>query len=526
MNLVLTALGGLGLFLLGMVLMTEGLRKLAGDALHAWLSRFTRSPRTGVVTGTVATAILQSSSATTVTVVGFVAAGLITFPQALGVIFGANLGTTITGWMVALFGFKLKIGAAALPVILLGALMSLFGRKSWKHAGRALAGFGLIFLGIDFLQEGMAGLEAWATPDVFPADTLPGRLLLVAMGALLVVITQSSSAGVAVAMTGLSVGAISFPQAACLVIGMDVGTTVTAVLASVGASEDARRTGFSHTIYNVFTAVLALALLDLYVLCIEWVAPGGVASEPELVLVGFHTLFNLAALLVGLPLVHQFAQLMERLVPSVSRSMAQRLDDRLLAEPAAAMAALERTLEEEFRYMLEALAHALDERRPLPTRSSQEARQDLRDTRNFVDRLNRAPDTEATRAGLVHSIHALDHLRRMHHRLGQHDRIHTLRSAPDLDEGRAQLLELVQGLLDGAGDEADHGARAASLAKTLAGSMGEDRDRAISQAVEHDRGVVQTGRWMAARRWLERMAQHVWRTTAHLDHLEVDEEYA
>ena len=140
MQEIFTALGGLGLFLLGMVVMTEGLRKLAGESLNAWLTRFTHSPSSGALTGTLATAVLQSSSATTVTTVGFVAAGLLTFPQALGIVFGANVGTTVTGWMVALLGFKLKIGAAALPVIFVGAMLNIFGRARWSHTGRVLAG--------------------------------------------------------------------------------------------------------------------------------------------------------------------------------------------------------------------------------------------------------------------------------------------------------------------------------------------------------------------------------------------------
>ncbi|MBT8061357.1 MAG: Na/Pi symporter, partial [Gammaproteobacteria bacterium] len=176
---LMTTLGGLGLFLLGMGVMTDGLKALAGESLHAWLTRFTHSPSSGALTGTVATAVLQSSSATTVTTVGFVAAGLLSFPQALGIIFGANLGTTVTGWMVALFGFKLKIGAAALPVVFAGAMVRTFGRGRWQEVGKAVAGFGVIFLGMDFMQSGMSAFQGTVTPDQFPPDTLTGRIILV-----------------------------------------------------------------------------------------------------------------------------------------------------------------------------------------------------------------------------------------------------------------------------------------------------------------------------------------------------------
>ncbi|MCG8325163.1 MAG: Na/Pi symporter, partial [Thiotrichales bacterium] len=146
--MIFTTLGGLGLFLLGMIIMTGSIRELAGSSLRRFLLKFTKTPVSGVLTGTVSTAILQSSSATTVASVGFVAAGILTFSQALGIIFGANIGTTVTGWMVALLGFKLKLGEIVLPLILIGAALKLFGKGKAGSAGLALAGFGLIFVGI------------------------------------------------------------------------------------------------------------------------------------------------------------------------------------------------------------------------------------------------------------------------------------------------------------------------------------------------------------------------------------------
>ena len=140
--IIITALGGLGLFLLGMIVMTAGLRELAGDAIRTALMRFTHTPSSGALTGATCTAILQSSSATTVAAVGFVAAGLMSFTSALGIVFGANLGTTVTGWLVALIGFKLKIGLLAMPMVLVGAILRLFGSGKLRSAGFALAGFG------------------------------------------------------------------------------------------------------------------------------------------------------------------------------------------------------------------------------------------------------------------------------------------------------------------------------------------------------------------------------------------------
>ena len=179
---VIQLLGGLGLFLLGMLVMTDGLRGLAGEQLNRRLARFTNGPVSGALAGAFTTALLQSSRATTVAAVGFVGAGLLTFVQALGVIFGANLGTTITGWLVALLGLKLQIGSLVLPLILLGALMRLFARGRWQHAGFALAGFSLLFQGIAVLQAGMVAYDGLVTPVDFPVDTWGGRLQLVAIG--------------------------------------------------------------------------------------------------------------------------------------------------------------------------------------------------------------------------------------------------------------------------------------------------------------------------------------------------------
>ena len=270
---VLEAAGGLGLFLLGMVILSQGLRDLAGAAIHRSLQRFTRSPASGALTGALATALVQSSSVTTVTAVGFASAGLLAFPQALGIVFGANIGTTVTGWIVAVIGFKLQLGVVMPLLVLVGALLRIFGRGRVASAGLALAAFGLAFVGIEMLRVGTSAFQGIVTPDRFPADTLGGRLQLVGFGVLFTVVTQSSSAGVATALAAIAAGALQFEQAAALVIGMDVGTTVTAGIASVGASLAGRRTGCAHVFYNCLTGVGALFLLPVFRLGVDAVSP-------------------------------------------------------------------------------------------------------------------------------------------------------------------------------------------------------------------------------------------------------------
>jgi len=231
-----TILGGIGLFLLGMILLTDGLKALAGDSLRRVLARFAGGRLSSLAAGAGVTALVQSSSATTLTTIGFVSAGLLTFEQALGVILGANLGTTSTGWLVSILGLKFSISKVALPLVGIGALTRLLSRERLANLGLALAGFGLIFVGIDTLQLGMEGLSARIDPGSFPDASLQGRLLLVLIGVFMTVVLQSSSAAVATTLMALHAGTIDLTQAAALVVGQNVGTTVTAALGSIGAT--------------------------------------------------------------------------------------------------------------------------------------------------------------------------------------------------------------------------------------------------------------------------------------------------
>lgn len=338
---LLETLGGLGLFLFGMSTMTSGLRELAGDRLRHWLSRSTRTPFSGMVSGALTTAIVQSSSATTVAVVGFVGAGLLTFTQALGVIFGANIGTTITGWMVALIGFKLKLSTMALPLLFVAGILCLFKQKrTLRGTGKALAGFCLIFLGISYLQEGLAGYRDAFDLSGWSIDHLGGRLLLVLIGCLLTFVTQSSSATVATALTALNASVLTLPQAAAVIIGADIGTTVTAALATIGGTTASKRTGFAHVIYNVLTGVVAFLVLPLYLWAVTLMAPEWVSGSQEMVAVSFHTFFNVFGVVLGLPLIGLFAKGIVRLFPEQTPALIASFNQQLLSEPPVAVDAL------------------------------------------------------------------------------------------------------------------------------------------------------------------------------------------
>jgi phosphate:Na+ symporter len=336
--------GGVGLFLLGMWLMTEGLKLAAGPALERILARSTGTRLRGLASGVLVTALVQSSSAVTVAAIGFVNAGLLTLNQALWVLFGANVGTTATGWLVAVVGLDLKIEAAALPLIGAGMLLHFTGQRRRRGAvGMTLAGFGTLFLGIDVLRTGFAGAGARLDlPDLGGALSVPAHILA---GAALTVLMQSSSAALAVALTAAQGGLLPLTDAAAVVIGANVGTTVKALLAALGATPNAKRAAAAHVLFNLLTGGVALALLP-------WLVDGIVAGQdrigmeraPAATLALFHTVFNVLGVLLVWPMTDRLAAFLRRRFRSAEEDEARPryLDDNAAAVPALALSALER----------------------------------------------------------------------------------------------------------------------------------------------------------------------------------------
>ena len=264
MNLlqVFTLLGALGMFLYGMNLMSSGLQKAAGDRLRGFLSAMTSNPFKRVMTGLGITAIIQSSSATTVMVVSFVNAGLLTLVQAIGVIMGANIGTTVTAWLVAWLGFKADISILAIPLMLFGFLFSNSKKNQHKNIGELIVGFSLLFLGLSFMKESVPDLSE--TPQVleFVKDWssygFSSVLIFLVFGTVLTLVLQSSSATMAITLIMLSMGYIPFSMACAMVLGENIGTTITANIAASVGNTSAKRAAMSHTIFNVFGVIWAL----------------------------------------------------------------------------------------------------------------------------------------------------------------------------------------------------------------------------------------------------------------------------
>lgn len=317
-------IGSLGLFLYGMKVMSDGIQKAAGERLHRILDMMTVNRFTAVFTGFIITALIQSSSATTVMVVSFVNAGLLNLVQAIGVIMGANIGTTVTGWIVAIIGFKFKISHIALPAIGIGLPLLLSKRMGKQEWGEAIIGFGLLFLGLSFLKNSVPDIKN--NPELLrfisglTGSGLGSFFIFVIIGTVLTVIVQSSSAAMAITLTMANAGWIDFPTAAAVVLGENIGTTITAFLASIGTGTTAKRASRAHTLFNLFGVLWMAVFFHPFLNLVNFLVPGNVfsAGAAELIpahLAMFHSLFNITNTLIFMTFTRKFAGIVEKLLP-------------------------------------------------------------------------------------------------------------------------------------------------------------------------------------------------------------------
>ena len=318
---IFTLLGALGMFLYGMNLMSSGLQKAAGDRLRGFLSAMTSNPFKGVLTGLGITSIIQSSSATTVMVVSFVNAGLLTLAQAIGVIMGANIGTTVTAWMVSWLGFKADISILAVPMMLFGFLFSNSKKDQRKNIGELIIGFSLLFLGLSFMKESVPDLRE--TPQVlefvrnWSSYGFGSVLLFLAFGTILTLVLQSSSATMAITLIMLSMGWIPFEMACAMVLGENIGTTITANIAASIGNTQAKRAAMSHTIFNVFGVIWALILFKPFLGLVGFITEN-IFGVPNPAAEGFAVTDPNSpegtAALYGLSMLHTFFNLTNTLI--------------------------------------------------------------------------------------------------------------------------------------------------------------------------------------------------------------------
>jgi len=509
---VITLLGGIGLFLLGIHHLTEGLRGLAGDSLRRALQRLAAGPFSAVASGAVFTAVIQSSTAAILTVIGFVSAGLMTFPESIGVMMGATLGTTSTPWLLAIFGFRLRIALIALPIVGVGALLWMVARGKLRSTGATLAGFGLLFVAIDFMQAGMEGVSFEFAGRTGPASIL----ILFGIGVVMTIVMQSSTAAAATTLVALNAGSLTFMQACAMIVGQSVGTTATSALVMIGGSLAVRRAALAHILFSSIVGVLGLLFLQPLAAAADWV--GGQLDDPDgvLALAAFSTIFKFAGIAVFFPFIDRFAGLLTRLVPGAgSESAVEHL------EPAVAAAGAPVAFEAARRAILELSRSAIDAtRRSLagdPV-TYEPPVQSVEQIESFLEGL-RLETTDLATIGprLVRLTHALDHLRDLHEYL---TRIPPPpgRELPRAFEFGAGALADWLGSTQDANAPADPAVHAAleDASDRLSVACRRGREATLEDLALQRAPAVEARAALATFAWSDRALYHAWRLAASL----------
>ncbi|MBR1122308.1 Na/Pi cotransporter family protein [Bradyrhizobium lablabi] len=426
MSTAIAIFGGVGLFLLGMAVMTDGLKALAGSALRAALGRAAATPLSGALWGAVVTLLVQSSSAVTMTTIGLVNAGLLTFPQGLGLVFGANVGTTGTGWLVALIGVRVSLSVYALPMIFVGALAKLLAGGRIAAAGGALAGFALVLYGLTTLQQGMGGLAESLHPSDLPAVMgMPGigwiagaggLMTLIVVGLAMTAVMQSSTAAIAVTISAFYAGAVGLEQGAALIIGQNIGTATSSALAAIGASTTAKRLALAYVLFKVIAALIAIVAFPLTAALMKTLSA---SADGMTLLAAYHTAYNVVGVAVLLPATQWFARVVERLLPSQQTALQRALDPSALASPVIAVESARRVVADILATSAVSVSVALSGGAGPAKKDTAAAAAALEEVRDFLSELHEPPETEAERLRLTSTLHALDHVARLVEAVGE-----------------------------------------------------------------------------------------------------------
>jgi phosphate:Na+ symporter len=564
MSTTISILGGVGLFLLGMTVMTACLKTLAGSALRSVLARAAATPLSGTFWGAFATLVIQSSSATTMTTIGLVSAGLLTFPQGLGLVFGANIGTTGTGWLVALIGVRVSLTSAALPMIFVGAMIKLLGRGRVSGAGAALAGFGLVLFGLSTLQEGMGGLAERLHPADLPAVlTAPGAgwwqgaigvITLVVIGLVMTALMQSSTAAIALTLSAYFAGAVDLGQGCALIIGQNIGTATSSAMAAIGASVTAKRLAVAYVLFKLIAALIALAAFP-------FITPLLVRASQTLdgvtLLAAYHTAYNVVGVAVLMPVLDRFTRFVESLLSERGSPLTRCLDPSALAIPIAAEEAVRRTIARALGAVCSSvdamLGAAIRGAGAGPERDAtilSDATDALSQAQTFMSDVSGPPESEDEQRRLTSTLHALDHTSRLAETARERGDFGGIGTQP----GDARALQLCAEAMECAGaiarevatlpdghpgaippaakseaqmtSDSRTGAAAMPAEQTLgrlqhcASALGELRRAHRSETL----GAVANGTFTAgdavarveAVRILEALTHHAWRSAAHL----------
>jgi phosphate:Na+ symporter len=544
MSTTIAILGGVGLFLLGMTVMTDGLKALAGSALRTVLGKAADTPLSGAFWGAIITLLVQSSSAVTMTTIGLVNAGLLTFPQGLGLVFGANVGTTGTGWLVALIGVRVSLSAYALPMIFMGALAKLLAGGRIAAAGGALAGFALVLYGLTTLQQGMGGLAESLHPSDLPAVLgtpgvgwiagSAGLMTLIVVGLAMTAVMQSSTAAIAVTISAFYAGAVSLEQGAALVIGQNIGTATSSALAAIGASTTAKRLALAYVLFKVIATLIAIVAFPFTAALMKTLSA---SVDRMTLLAAYHTAYNVVGVAVLLPATQWFTRIVERLLPSDQTALQRAFDPSALASPVIAIETVRRVVAGVLAATVASVSAMLAGRASPTAQDPATAAVKLEKARDFLSELKEPPETEAERLRMTSVLHALDHVSRLVEVLadgGLEGQPAGIPQDPRITELCTHAMHAAQAVCNSITSECALSAQAApigwSVSFNVAAALAElesaarkldamqrgHRAATLASIVPGKRTATDAFARIEAARRLDRIAHHAWRSAAHL----------
>jgi phosphate:Na+ symporter len=355
---------GVSIFLFGMLFLEEGFKAFTGGVLEKLLQKTTDKTWKSLLFGVVSTSIMQSSSLVSIITISFISAGLVSLVAGIGIIFGANIGTTTGAWLVAAFGLKVKISAYAMPMLVFGIVLSFQKSKYLKGIGSVLAGLGFLFLGIHYMKEGFEAFKGSFDLAALGVPGYPGLFLFAAIGAAATVVMQSSHATLVLILTALAAGQITYENSLALAIGANVGTTITAIIGSLSANIQGKRLAGAHLVFNLVTGIIAIVFIHQFVWAVDWVSNTvGIANDNNTMkLAVFHTLFNVTGVLVMVPLIQRLAQSLNDFLPDQSPDVAEPkyLSDAAIEFPETVLSSVKKEVWHLFDSAFELMAHGIN----------------------------------------------------------------------------------------------------------------------------------------------------------------------
>ena len=358
-----TIIAGIAIFLIGMVFMEDGFKLFSGGMLEKILEKSTSNVPKAIGTGFLATAVVQSSSLLTIIVISFLSAELISLSGAIGIIFGSNIGTTTTAWIVSSFGVKIKIAHYAMPMLIFGVIFRFNKHKTYQGLGNILVGLGFVFLGIGYMKEGFEAMKEGLNLAQFAIDGYLGVLVYISIGAIATIVIQSSSATMALIITALATGQIEYINGLSLAIGANIGTTVTAIIGSISSNKNGKRLAVAHFIFNIITGFIAIFFLYQLADIVDNLSLiiGISANDYAMKLALFHTIFNIIGVLAVSPFTHKLVIFLETLFIDNNKdiSRAKYLDEAVIEVPEAAIKVLRKEVIHLYDNASEVLSHAL-----------------------------------------------------------------------------------------------------------------------------------------------------------------------